>query len=482
MCENKTIQIIKSGRWYVSVLALVLVMFVSCDDKGDVRIEHRVQGNMTFLDVVGARSIILGGGVDGMNGPARVGGLNSISNSLFKITEGGVVQEIRYWQVDTIFVDTENGREVRLDSIEVTNTVHPVHIFNADANHLIVCFDKEEPDSPHGYVELEYLVRKSDGAVFQLPYGFRPMTRWNNYYQMFSNESHLELLQTDDEGNIYYVGKGEVLKIAPQNPNNVTIQQLTSIGEAGGYVSNYRVNGEGHIIYNMFMVTSPVPTRIRFRNGGLAYPEKNLRPFWLGFDNHFYFSYTPPYDMNQPSMPVVERITMHDNQVNYERIGYINHEQANLAHMTASLMFRLKGIEKIVVVGLSDHMNERGKVVAEVYNPEMDIKAFAMHELGISQINIAKYSDNYYYLSGLQSNQPVLLKVDASVFPHRAYHLVPPGAYDIYKMEVSTDDYLLINALRMSDGNIIIAEITPTGEVNQLEDIGSQIIQLVQIN
>jgi len=149
--------------------------------------------------------------------------------------------------------------------------------------------------------------------------------------------------------------------------------------------------------------------------------------------------------------------------------------------MINSYIFKMRNINKIVTMEFSDHMEIDGKVVAEVYNNENQIRAFSMSELGITRINIGISSDNYYYLSGMDGNQPVLLKVDPSIFPHSVENLVPKGSYDIYKMVVTSDDYVLIHALRMSDGNNVISQISPSGEITQLEDIGTEVIQLVQI-
>ena len=118
---------------------------------------------------------------------------------------------------------------------------------------------------------------------------------------------------------------------------------------------------------------------------------------------------------------------------------------------------------------------------AEVYNNEGTVKAFSTDALGITSISIGVSSDNYYYISGMDGNQPVLLRVDPSVFPHQAEHLLPRGSHDIYKMVVTSDDFVAFHALRMSDGNIIIGEISPSGVVTELDDIGTEVIQLVRI-
>jgi hypothetical protein len=457
-----------------------ILLFWGCEKNDNPRTERRVEGKLSFLDVMDARALIIGG----VDNKKKSGGLfvDQNDNSLFKITEDGVVQEIRYWQIDTIYIETDKGTEIQIDSIEVTSTIYPVNIFDADENHLIVSFQEEKEGDPHHPYLYDFLVRKSDGAVFGLLPGFGPDTpHWGHYNQMFRNEGNSVLIQRDDAGYIYYVGKGDIMKLSTQNPENVTMHQLTTGGHTGEGVMNYRVNGLGHIIFNSGGISSEGSTRIRFSNGGLAYPEKSLKPFWRGFDNNFYFSYTPQYEAGKVILPVVERITIDNGAVNYHRIGEVDHPSAELTYMANSYIFKMRNLNKIVAMEFSDHMGIDGKVVAEVYNPEMAIKAFAMSELGITQVKIGISSDNYYYLSGMDGNQPVLLKVDASVFPHQAEHLVPRGSYDVYKMVVTSDDYVMIHALRMADGNDVISQISPTGVITQLQDIGTEVIQLVRI-
>jgi hypothetical protein len=458
---------------------VLFAVMLGCNETESFRKERRVEGKISFLDVLDARALIIGG-----TGNLKSAGSssNQAGNTLFKITEDGVVQEISYWKIDTIYIETEKGTEMEIDSTEMTTTFFPVHIFDADENHLIVCFNEVSPDDPNTHFEFDYLVRKSDGAVFELPLGYRPETRWTHYNQMFKNEESSVLIQRDDEGTIYFVGKGDIMKLRVQDPENINIQQITTGGHTGEGVSNYRVNGSGHIIFNTEGISTPAVTRIRFSNGGLAYPEKTIKPFWRGFDNNFYISYTPPYQAGVSIFPVVEKVTIENGQVNYQRIGEVNHPSAELTYMLNSYIFKMRNLNKIVTMEFADHMNVDGKVVAEVYNTDNEIKAFAMSELGISQVKIGISSDNFYYLSGMDQNQPVLVKVDPSGFPHSAQHLVPRGSYDIYKMVVTSDDYVMVYALRMSDGNNVIIQISPSGELTVLDDIGTDVIQLIRIS
>jgi hypothetical protein len=461
------------------LLMILLFAFTGCEKTESFRNETRVEGKISFIDVINARALILGG----QEGQLKSDGSLQVApgSSLFKLTEDGAIQEIRYWQVDTVYIETEAGIEVQVDSTELTTVIYPVYIFEASDNYLIICFDELNEDNPQYPYQYDFLIRKSDGAVYELPPGFRPETRWTHYNQMFRNEQASVLIQQDLDENIYYLGKGDIQKLNTRNPDNLTLQPLTTGGHTGEGVMNYRVNGDGHIVFKSGGISTASATRIRYNSGGLAFPAKPIIPFWLGFDNNFYYSYKPEYSPGGGNYPLIEKLIVSNGEVTHQTIGTVAHPDAEHTSLMFSYIFKVKNAGKIIVLGFGTDMWQGGTMGAEVYNSEGIIRTFTTGELGITSINIGVSSDNHYYISGLDGNQPVLLKVDPSVYPHRVEHLLPKGSHDIYKMVVTSDDHVLFHALRMNDGNIIIGEISPGGVVTQLEDIGTEVLQLVQI-
>lgn len=463
-----------------ALFSMLIATFVSCEKDADsFRHETRVSGKVSFLDVLDARALIIGGEESSLksDGPVSV----APGSSLFKVTEDGVIQEIRYWQIDTVYIETEKGTDIEIDSVEMTTIIYPVHVFNVTDDYLIVSFNEENEDDIYHPWEYDFLVRKSDGAVYEMPPGRRPVTYFSHFNQMFANEDVSSAIQSDLHGNVYFMGAGDIYKLSLLNPQNLTLEQLTTGGNTGEGVMNYRVNGDGHIVFSSGGISTQSVTRIRYNGGGLAYPEKSIVPYWVGFDNNFYFSYTPPYSLQESMMPVIGKMQIENDQVNYETTGIIDHPESELTYLESSYIFKMKNINKIVVMQLKDNMEERGKVVAEVYNSEGSIRAFPMSELGLTSIKIGISSDNYYYITGMDNNQPVILKVDPSIFPHSAEHLVPKGELDIYEMVVSADDYITFHGLRMSDGKTITGTISPDGTVNEMEEIGTAIMQLAKI-
>ncbi|GEM_PF-2812047 len=463
----------------LTAVLLVLSTFACTKDDDNFYRERRVEGRISFLDVQQARGFAIG--LD--EGAGKYANLDPSSTTLFKITENGVVQEIRYWIVDTVYIETKEGTEMRIDSTEASDFIYPVFLLPAGEDFLIACFNEADSANPELFYEYDYLVRLADGKVYQLPYGYRPLYQEYMFGGMFKNEGPEVLVQQDDAGNIYYIGKGDILKINVQNPENIQVEQLTNVGGGGEGVSNFRVNGAGSLLFNAGGVSTGVLTRMRFTNGALAYPSEDVIPFWLGFDNEFYFANTQASgSAAYARAPFIKRLETTNNQLSYVTIDSIGHPEALECHLDGSFLFRLKAHNKIVAMQLSDHMGQKGKVVSEVYNNTMAVQSSLMSNLGISQVLFSAHSDNFYYLSGFNANQPVVLKVDPTNFPHTASSLLPTGAYDVSMMTVSADDYLLIGALRMSDGNQVIIQIDPSGNQTVMSDIGLSIYQLISVN
>ncbi len=460
----------------IPILMALIMLSVSCEKESDsIRNEWKVEGGIGFLDVLNARSLIITGGSNLKSSGLEPGP----GTSLFKITEEGVFQEIKYYRIDTIYVETEEGIKTELDSVELTQKIFPVHVFNVTEDYLIACFDEENP----GGLPFEYnfLVRKSDGAVFTLP-GYRPTIRpyyWNfGQGKMFGNEDGSEVIQHDNEGNVYFLAVWAIYKLSLQDPDNLTFQRLTADGSSGSGVDNFRVNGPGHIVY------TANGTRYRYNSGRLAYPSKGVLPYWVGFDNNFYHAERETYTPGGEGYPMVERITLDNSQDEpvYDQIGLVVHPESVYTSAQGSFMFRLKNHNKIVLARFGDDMGQVGRLVTEVYNDEMQVRTFAMEDLGITDINFGGNSDNYYYLAGMDGNQPVLVKVDPSTFPHTATYLVPRGELDIFNMVVSSDDVITFHALRMSNGRTIIGEISTSGNITEYEEMGNEVMQLVKLN
>jgi len=462
----------KNFRNTVIALVTILPMCFSSCQKDDAFVEKIIgerKGSMDFLDIVDAKSLIIDMSMKKItlkNGEQ----INAPGMGLFKVTENGVYQEIDYYRIDTVIIEGEDSTYAQLDTVELTDYVYPKLIFNATSDYIIACFEEQNPENQFLPNEYNYLVRKSDGAVFVLPgpQPAEPYEYWD-HGMIFMNEDGSMIIQTDANDNIYYLGGWKVNKISTSNPSSLTYQELTSSVET---VANFITDSDGNVVY---MVGREY--KYKLSTGGISYPQYYASAFWLGLDDKFYFDFK--YD--DYAMPIIGRSIISGSNISYEVVDTIQNEYMGFAGL-GGYYFKMKSLNKIVIIsgGFSGSPNPV-LVVNEVYNNDNQVKSFLLSDLGLTAIGIGKSSENFYYLSGMLNNQPGLIKVDPSVFPHTASNVIPLGEYDIYSMAISTDDEIIFNALRMSDGKIVLGEISANGSINIVNEVGGQVVQMVQI-
>jgi hypothetical protein len=364
----------------------------------------------------------------------------SENNKMFKITEEGYVQEITYSYED------ENGNQ--LTSTEVFT---PTAIHNINENFIMVIFSQEA-----------YLIRKTDGAVF-MTYDI-PI-----YKPQEGNYKNALAFQIDGSGNIYYQsgnyssGSSQVVKINITNPNNITRMDYLPNPDTANM---FYITQEGHIIYGI----GSHQRRIRKANGGLYNLPATQEGFFIGLDGkikNLTSGLITTYDIDS-NYDVTETTICVDGtpwDESYSDMVF------SLYSISSNQSYLLRFSNKLMIAGTG------GGLVYEIEgeNPR---------EIILSQIIIEKVyqSSTFYYIVGKNwSGQPALLKV--SPYTDEVINLLPVNTYSIYEMVVSKDDEITFNALRMSDGNKLLGNISALGNVTFLDEISNyQVTSLERIN
>jgi hypothetical protein len=117
--------------------------------------------------------------------------------------------------------------------------------------------------------------------------------------------------------------------------------------------------------------------------------------------------------------------------------------------------------------------------IVEMENPNNTPRQISIQE--ISTIQIVSQSDDYYYLFGMNGlMQPLLLRVNPT--NDSVSVLLQPDQYEVYKMTVSSDNEITFNAMRMSNGNIVIGRISASGQISIMDTtINTEVIVLERI-
>ena len=400
--------------------------------------------NLTFLDITNAKNLFI----------ASVNNTKSTNNKLFKITNSGYVEEVKYYN--------EERNEISL-------MYQPIAIYNVNSEYVIVCFGIDKYSIASGY-----LVRKSDGAVFSLENAGFPIEP-QNYFK------NAKIIHTDQEGNIYYLrftsNLREIVKLNTKNPASITAEVYSPFTDS---IEAFVVDPRGNILYGGFLGeigVSPDYTkkvfRIKMANGAiynLSIPGgENI--FWRGPDGNFYYI-IEDYEIIDYTYYYFKRIKKITITQNYEinesiygdpfdflpnRIGFILNFNNSIINVVENSIF-------------------------EIYNSSNQPREVILPGLRFQSIYLAVSSPNYYYIAGKNEDyQPVLVKVNPL---NDSYSfLINPGEYEVYKMTVSNDDELTFSALRRFDGAKIIGKVDSTGKLTIIdESLNTEIVILERIN
>ena len=214
---------------------------------------------LSSIDIVGAKALFLApSSVSALRFSAKETGT---TNTLFKITENGLVVEVT--------LTDENGGEV-------TDEYTPSGIADAGDTYMIVTFESV-PD----YAVPAFLVRKTDGAVFSLD-----NVGWPRLSDRSFNNS--KSVQTDSTGSIYYsaneaAADAVVMKIDVSDPEDITAISWSPETDAPDW---FAISPDGHLAY---------AGRIKKANGGLYNMPDGV--IWVGLDGNFRYQ-DPLVDYN----------------------------------------------------------------------------------------------------------------------------------------------------------------------------------------
>ena len=119
--------------------------------------------------------------------------------------------------------------------------------------------------------------------------------------------------------------------------------------------------------------------------------------------------------------------------------------------------------------------------IYDLYNPNGEARNISYDNFELTSIKFGASSDNYYYIVGTSvAGKSILMKVNPE---NDSYELLINGEYDVYKMDVSSSDEIVFNALKLSDGKIVLGEIDQSGMITILDEtLENQVLVLERIN
>ncbi len=418
----------KKNRFILPSLIIMLMvsLLIGCDSLSG----SSSNSTLTTMGIANASNLFIAPSSSSRNARSA-----SNENALFMITEDGYIQEVTYFD--------EYGSEIIM-------SYTPSNLYNVNTDFVIVEFNTFNG----------YLVRKSDGAVFLLDGIGTPTNNAQSW-----NFINAKKVQTDDNGNIYFETelidssnyRRKVIKIDITDPNQLSKSDYTPDIDN---VSAFELTSEGHLAYSYGSDSNN--NRVKKSNGGL-YNLPDFVSYWIGLDGKIKYQKSD----YEPSTVVTVTIDSNDFSVSTSEIT------GDLHYFQSVQNSLIKFDDRVIAVSTGN------EYIQELENPSNSPRKITLSE--IDDIDLVCASSDFYYLSGKDGNNPLLLKVDPS--DDSVEILLAEGLYDIITMSVSSDNKVLFNALRMSDGVKIIGEIDSKGKVTVLDEtLNTEIVILERIN
>jgi len=246
------------------VVMCIWLGFISCSNVTDEPNSSQPIGvQLKYLDIVNAKSLY----ISTSSTVNRSAGNSSSVRKIFKITETGYVEEVKYLDED---------------KNEISISQQPAIIQTVNDDYIFVGFGTTQD-----YLESSYLVRKSDGAVFDMENVGHP--------QRGSNFVNVPMMRIDRNNNLYFITSdySDVIpfnKIVKVDLSGSDFLNTTVVSPSTDSVSCFDVDWNGNIIYNGSLKSNDLTSvyRIRTANGRIR-NLGDMAVYWVAPDDNIYF-------------------------------------------------------------------------------------------------------------------------------------------------------------------------------------------------
>ena len=429
-------------KFLVGILAMVLVFgiaVIGCDN-----------GTINGNGVTNGNDTTNGNGSEN-GGVARLARMNIIgatnlfiapasANRLFKVTEDGFVEEVTYFD--------DEGNPITLVS-------PPTSIIVLNDDFLIVSFGSNN-----------YLVNTNTGAAFIFTNDL-PNPQQNRH--MYGGE----FIGHDNAGNIYFISspfgaQGPLRRLSVRNVTDVSIETVSAPNDT---VFSFGVDLEGNVAYEGSDAAGNRVLRFRTNNGGFdvlpGQTNHSNTTFWTGFDGKLYY-----LNASNPGS-IIKILTANPFTVtDFGTNEWQNYDSGFNFGIGIQGLLRINNQRRIIA------FNQTG--VLEVFNEQTNnARGIPISTLGLASIRLGIASDNYYYLAGTSTGMPRSVLVRVNPLNHSSTTLID-GGFDIHAMTVGSDEVITFNALRMSDGAIVIGQVSYSGIVEILNETFTSFVTVLE--
>ena len=292
------------------------------------------------------------------------------------------------------------------------------------------------------YVFFSFLVRNFDGKVFVMNPDNPP-----NITLGLGTSANYQYVKADGLKNIYYVSnidisQSKIIKAFVDEKDNLIESILIETREV---VKALEVDSYGNILYKL---ADSNGTYFFSRTGKLKYIGYTTA-FWKGCDGYLYYT-----DGTR-----IKKILFEENEV--RETNYNDYDSGILVRGgIKTFCLRLKN--RILFVGNDNGGVRNNLSIFEVYNENHTCGKIELSNLEFSKINCAYATENYYFISGIDSNNNMVF-VRVTPETDEYIKVLPDDSYEIYSFVASESNGITFNGMDMNGGKIITAKVGING-------------------
>ncbi len=391
-----------------------------------------IKDNLKYLAITDAKSLFIAR-------PETTSKSTGVTRqTLFKITTEGAVVEVSYR-------DSANN-------VISSQQILPEKVLNLTEDYILVIFNSIDGSQN----KPQLMVRKSDGAAFDATNMPAPSPDDYYYRKYFGRTQH------DGNGNIYFKGNNngmsELIKVNISNPRNLVASRYSAAGES---VWSFFVDNAGNMAYNQ-----------RYRSADIGFVNN---PYgFVGTDGNN-DSIITAYLKNEPIRDYLQFATISGNP--FKLMPYGDSLKVNAISIPTPqgdvLYARFKNTKKAYCLMC-------GQII-ECWNPQRKLKTTPLMQLGFTPYRSEEFmvnTDHFMYILGYSSpglNVPdKLVQYNPESGSSKEIKIV--SGYELYQIEPMDNDKLLVYALRLSDGNRVLLEVSAEGEVSVQRVLDNEVI------
>ena len=422
---------------------LASVMFISCNDDGD----KTTNSSLSSVNIQGVEALFISSSNTGSK-------LYGVKSSVLRSSDSEEIFEIKY--VNSV------GEEIQKSNPSYIFNLKDFIILGFGANYLI----------NSGFDEV-YLVKKSDGKVFEIPREYMPHIVGNKYHYDYMYFNTMNKIQEDGSNNMYYTTyqtssphKKTLYKVSLSSPSSLQFQEVSAVNDN---INGFCVDKSGNILYTYYDYNTH-SQKYRYRKSAenfinfatFSYDDdvnrsQRVQLVWTGTDGQMY---------------AVQEIVQNGTQ---EGLYLVKIQEGNVVS-AKNMNTKVEGIPTNV-------FNVKGKIFYSQTNTLFNLSNEAEYA-EISCLTVANLELNNDLYNFNQATFTLTLINAASGGISVVYDLdeTKLGNYDIDKIINVAQDGITFSAVDLGNGQYVVAKIFTDNTVAVQTSISGLVTSVMSLN